>query len=461
MHKIIKLDDLTLIFSPSKGLDTASLGVFLCTGSRDEKKSIKGIAHFLEHLLFKGTKKHSHLQIKKEIEGRGGALNGFTSYESTGYYAHFLRKNLKPTVDILMDMVLNPLLKKEDIEKERNVILEEIKMYDDLPASRASILLDKLIWPNHPLGDEVIGYFSTVGKIQRKDLLSFKKAYYHPSNIVVSCAGDFKEEKIIQLLKNKIKNLSSPKINLQRKAPLGLRGMHLSIEKKSLEQSHLCIGFRSPSYLSKHLFAMDIINVILGANMSSRLYEEIREKRGLCYDISTEVKKYRDSGAFFVHLGLDKSRIIVALKSILRELARIKEKEVSSKELARAKDYFLGQITMSLERPQGRMFYFADSYIHLGKIHSLDDIKKKVAAITPHNIKQLAKEIFKFNNICISCVGNVDKALENKIKQTINEHPSTCTGAQVSGAQVPGARSERRSSFLENHLKVNPRHLRL
>ncbi|UCG34803.1 MAG: insulinase family protein [Candidatus Omnitrophota bacterium] len=142
MHKIITVDDLTLIFSPLKGLNTASLGIFLCTGSRDEKKSAKGIAHFLEHLLFKGTKSHSHRQIKKEIEGRGGALNGFTSQESTGYYAHFLKNNLKPTLDILMDMVLNPLLKKEDIEKERNVILEEIKMYDDLPASRVSMHLD-------------------------------------------------------------------------------------------------------------------------------------------------------------------------------------------------------------------------------------------------------------------------------------------------------------------------------
>ncbi|UCG34804.1 MAG: insulinase family protein [Candidatus Omnitrophota bacterium] len=267
----------------------------------------------------------------------------------------------------------------------------------------------------------MIGYFSTVEKSQRKDLLCFKNDHYHPSNMVVSCVGDFKEEELIPFLKNKIKNLSSDKFNLQRKAPSALGGISVCVEKKNLEQSHLCIGFRSPSYLSEQRFAVDIINVILGANMSSRLYEEIREKRGLCYDISTEVKRYKDSGAFIIHLGLDKIKIMVALNSILRELARIKGKEVPFKELVRAKDYFLGQMTMSLERPQGRMFYFADSYIHLGKIYSLEDVKKKVEVITPQDIKHLAKDIFTFNNMCISCVGDVTGVLDDKIRKTAND----------------------------------------
>ena len=421
MQKIIKIDDLTLIFSPLNNLETASLGIFLRTGSRDEKKDTKGIAHFLEHLLFKGTKNYSHRQIKKEIEGRGGALNGFTSQESTGYYAHFLKKNIKSALDILADMVFNPLLREEDIEKERNVILEEIKMYNDLPASKVLMLVDKLLWPDHPLGDEVIGYFPTVKKLQRKSLLNFKNSHYHPSNMVISCAGDFKEEKIVSLVKSKIASSAAKKVGLPRKGPATLSGVSVCVENKNLEQSHLCIGFRSPSYLSKEKFVTDITNIILGANMSSRLYEEVREKRGLCYDISTEAKKYQDSGAFIIHLGLDKSKIMVALKSILKELARLKDKEIPLKELGRAKDYFLGQITMSLEHPQGRMFFLADSYIHLGKVYSFDEVKKKIEAVTPTQIKRLAKDIFDVRNMCISCVGDVNKDLEYRIKRTVNE----------------------------------------
>ncbi len=418
MYEIVNINGVTFIFSPFKDMETASLGVFLRIGSRFEQKRVKGIAHFLEHMLFKGSKNYSYLKIKQEIEGRGGLLNAFTSQEITAFYAQFLNKNIGLTLDILLDMVARPVLGEQDIEKERKVILEEIKMYNDLPASRSAMILDELLWPDHPLGEEVIGYNHTVKAIKRSDLFDFNKKYYTPSNMVVVFSGNFSKEKIIDLLKEKVKK-DERRINLKTASPLPLRESNIKAEKRNLEQTHLCLGFRSVSYASRQRLTVQLINVVLGANMSSRLFEELREKRSLCYEISTDVRKFKDSGAFLIHTGLDKSNILVAVNTILKELNKIKEKAISKSELNRAKDYLLGQIAMGLERPSGRMFYLAQNYITLGKIDTFDTIKKKIEAVTPSQIRDLTRQIFKLENICISCVGNIGDDIEEKIQQTI------------------------------------------
>ena len=419
MDEIVNINGANFIFSPFSNIETASLGIFLQIGSRFEKKNLKGISHFLEHMLFKGSKNYSYRQIKREIEGRGGSLNGFTSQETTAYYAHFLNKNLEFTLDILLDMVNSPLLKKQDIAKERNVILEEIKMYNDLPSSRVAILLDQLLWQGHPLGEEVIGYSSTVKKIDRFDLDNFRKRHYIPSRMVIVFSGNFSKERIISLLQSKVKK-SNIKSNIKTTVPAAAHKLRIRTERKALEQSHLCLGFRSISYLSPQRLIGELINIILGANMSSRLFEELREKKSLCYDISTEIRKYKDSGAFVIHTGLDKSKILVATSTILRELNKLKEKEISASELVRAKDYSLGQIAMNLERPQGRMFYLAQEYLTQGKIEDFKTIKRKIESITAQQIKQLAQKIFKFENICISCVGNIEETLEDKIRKAMS-----------------------------------------
>lgn len=419
MHEIINVNGVSLIFSPFEDVETASLGIFVKIGSRYETKLQKGIAHFLEHILFKGSKAYSYRQIKREIEGRGGSLNGFTSQELSGYYAIFLSKNLKPTLDILLDMVFNPRFIKEEIEKERNVILEEIKMYNDLPASRAVTLLDKLLWNGHPLGEEVIGNPATVKRLKRSDLVNFKNNYYQPHNMVISCSGNFSKENLVKLLREKIR-IGSLKVKFKITPPLPLRGLYIKEEKRQIEQCHLCLGFRSVSYTSKERFIAELMSVILGANMSSRLFEEVREKKALCYDISTEARKYKDSGAFVIHLGLDKSKITTALGSIFKELKKIKKKDVSFKELSRAKDFYLGQIAMGIERPQGRMFYLAESYLTLGKIYTFSDVKREIEGISPSKIRNFAKKIFNFRNSCISCVGN-EEGVGTRLKEVVEK----------------------------------------
>tara|TARA_B100000315_G_scaffold256015_1_gene300881 strand:+ start:1644 stop:2912 length:1269 start_codon:yes stop_codon:yes gene_type:complete len=421
MFEIEKVNGLTLIFSPFKDIQTASLGVFFKVGSRYEKKTLKGIAHFLEHMVFKGSKNYSHLKIKREVEGRGGSLNAFTSQEITAYYAHFLKKNLNSALDIILDMVINPTISESDIKKERNVILEEIKMYNDLPSSRASILLDNMIWQRHPLGQEVIGYSETVNKIKRSDLINFKNFSYNPSRMVISFSGDFPKNEIIKYISKKIHKKNTPS-NLKIIAPQRQSGINIAIETKNLEQTHLCLGFRGLAYKNPLRTTIQLINVILGANMSSRLFEELREKRSLCYDISTEVRKYQDSGAFTIHTGLDKNSIILALETILRTLAKLKSKKISKGELSRAKDYLLGQIAMNLERPQGMMFYLAENYLTLDKIYDFTQVREKIESIDPEQIRNLALKIFNFKNVNVSCVGNVDKSIAKKIKSTIKKY---------------------------------------
>ncbi|MCF7873734.1 MAG: insulinase family protein [Candidatus Omnitrophica bacterium] len=420
MYKIVKVGPLNLIHSSFGEFETASLGVFLKTGARFEKKQQKGIAHFLEHMVFKGSSCYNYKKIKREIEGRGGILNGFTSQEMTAYYAHFLKKNTLITLDILLDMVLNPSLLSYEINKERDVVLEEIKMYNDLPGSCAATILDSLLWKGHPLGEDIIGTEKSVKAITRKDLVNFKNSFYIPSNIVVSFCGDYSLDKIKTKISEKIKTkIKKKRKKIYKKKPVKSKGIKIKTEKRDTQQSHLCLGFRSIPYKSDKRIVQKLLHVILGANMSSRLFESLREKRSLCYAVSTSVKNFKDSGAFIIKVGLDKENISLALSVIKKELNKIKNKPITKSELTRAKDYFLGQLSMSLEQSQGRMFYFAQSYIKAEDIKSLDKIKKQVKAIEPCQIRDFSKKLFDFRNISISAVGNLDNELATKIKAII------------------------------------------
>jgi predicted Zn-dependent peptidase len=423
MLETIDINKSKLLFSHIDNIETASIGVFFKTGARFEKKNLKGIAHFLEHMVFKGSRGYSHLKIKREIEGRGGSLNAFTSQEVTAYYAHTLSKNILSSLDILLDMVYYPKLEAEEIKKERNVILEEIKMYNDLPSSRAAGLLDKMLWPRHPLGEEVIGCSQTVKNICKSDLFSFLRQNYVPANMVVSFSGNFSRKKLIKALEEKIKNNKvSGQASLIK--PKGIKGVNISVERKNLEQTYLCMGFRSLLTTREEQLTLKLLSIVLGANMSSRLFEELREKRSLCYDISTEVRRYKDSGAFVIHTGLDKKSVLKAAAVIAKVLNSVKRKPVSRNELSRAKDYLLGQTAMTLERPQGRMFYLAEQYLTNKNIADIADIKKIVKNISSECLQRSAGAIFKENAVCLSCVGNIDPKIKEPLAGVIKENLS-------------------------------------
>ncbi len=419
MFECISLKGLTVIFSRMKEFASSGLGIFVRAGARFEPAAVKGAAHFTEHMLFKGTKKFSYKRIKQDIEGRGGSLNGYTSQETAGYYAQFLKKNLDITLDILSDMVLHPLFDKKEIEKERNVILEELKMYNDLPHFRALSLLEQLLWKKHVLGEDIIGREKTIKKIVRRDLFLFQKKFYIPANLCVCCVGDVSGERLLKLLSKKIKSPSGRTVLPWGEAPSSSVKQAVSVEHKPLDQTHFCIGFRGVSYKSEQRFVQELLHVIMGANMSSRLFEEIREKRGLCYEISTETRKFADSGAFIVHCGLDKKNIEPAFRAVLRELKKVTNRPIGRRELARAKDYMLGQLSMTLERPGGRMFYLADSFLAREKIDSFSCLEDKVRSVEPGSIQNLARRMLNFRRLCVSCVGNVGPDMKKCLQDII------------------------------------------
>ncbi|MBN2483575.1 MAG: insulinase family protein [Candidatus Omnitrophica bacterium] len=409
MFNLTHRKNLTVVTSPMPYLETCALGIFIKWGARFEPVTLKGVAHFIEHMLFKGTKKYSYRKIKQQIEGRGGSVNAFTSQEVTAYYAQFLRKNLEITADILFDMVEHPLFEVKEIEKERNVILEEIKMYRDLPHARALSLLDELLWDKHPLGRDVIGYDTTVKYIRRNHLAECRDRYYVSPRIMIFCAGAFDRDVFFSTLASRLAGTKKGSPLKPQKPPAPLRGRKIVVEQKNIDQTHLCVGFRSIPYTHRYRFAIELLHVLMGANMSSRLFEEIREKRGLCYDVSTEVKKYKDSGAFIVHCGLDKKNIGEALACIIHQLEKIKDQLVSQRELERAKDYLLGQMAMNLERPMGRMFYLADLLISIDKIYSFEQLREYIRKVTPQDIRILARQLFVKERVCLTCVGNIEK----------------------------------------------------
>lgn len=420
MFDIVKTDKFTSIFSSTKNMETASLGIFIKTGARYESARVKGIAHFLEHMLFKGSDKYPSKAITQEIEGRGGVLNGFTSQETTAYYSQFLSKNADKTLDILLDMIVFPKLQEEDIEKEKSVIFEEIKMHNDFAHVKASNVLDSLLWKNHPLGEDIVGSKETVQSITKLDLQTFKEKQYNNDNIVIVGVGDFNRDKLIGIIKKKMAFVKAEKETIKIKPPKKISSLRLLVEKKPFDQTHLCLGFASCSYKSKERLKTELLHIILGANMSSRLFDQLREKKALCYDISTEVRKHIDSGGFVIHLGLDEKNIKMAIKNIFQQLNKIKEKKVTLKELDRAKDYLLGQIIMGIERPQGRMFYLADSYCAVKRIDTIEDIKNKISLISAEDIRTLSQNIFNFKKMAVSCVSKNAKDVDDRIRTCLS-----------------------------------------
>ncbi|MEW6009120.1 MAG: pitrilysin family protein [Candidatus Omnitrophota bacterium] len=420
MHKKITLDNgLRIIAKVMPSREAVSLGIWIAVGGRFEEKDVSGISHYLEHMLFKGSKKYSCREIKETIEGKGGSLNGFTAEEYTCYLVKVLEKNVYESLEILSDMVLNPTLDSIEIDKERTVIMEEIKMYKDLPQYHVLEILDLLLWPNHPLGQNLTGSIESVTNIDKNKLYSFQRKFYQPENIVISLCGAFNLKKITQ----QIKKTFNSKDRLKPESPLAvtdsLSRPQVNCLSKPTEQSHLAIGFRSYNRSHPERFCVDLLHVILGANMSSRLFQEVREKRGLAYSIGTNIKRFKDSGAFLIHAGVDNFKVESAVDVIVAELENIKQK-MNDSELKRAKDFYLGQLIMALEDVSDNMLFMGESIISLDKVYTLAQIKNIVKKITCGDIKRVGRDILDIGKINLALIspegGKQVEILKNKFK---------------------------------------------
>ncbi|VAW18401.1 hypothetical protein MNBD_BACTEROID05-306, partial [hydrothermal vent metagenome] len=291
---------LKIVTKEIKNRDSIAIGFWAGVGGRYEEKRIKGAAHFLEHIVFKGSAKYSCEEIKEKIEGVGGSINAFTSDEQTCFYAKIPAKHIDRTFDVLADMVFHPTIKSADVNKEKGVITEEIKMYHDLPQYYVMELLDRLMWPKHPLGDSLAGSIETVDAMTFKDLKGFHKEYYGPQNIVLAVCGNVSHEKMVCLAKRKLNSLMATQPVTYKPAADLNGGAKVFFEKRDIEQMHLALGVRGFHENDKRRYTLNLLNVILGGNMSSRLFAQVREKRGLAYSIGTSFKAMHDTGMFLV-----------------------------------------------------------------------------------------------------------------------------------------------------------------
>ena len=394
-----------------------ALGIWISVGGRYENDAYKGIAHYLEHLIFKGSKKYSCRKIKESIEGVGGALNGFTSEELTCYLVKMPSTYSGLALNILSDMVINPSIPAEEVQKERTVILEEIKMYKDQPQSHVHELLDELLWPKQALGTPIIGYVQSVNKITRNDIASFRHKFYTPANMVISAAGSFKQEQLVKSVKRIFSPLKKSPKNVFLPVQEGQTIPQLEVLHKDTEQTHLALGFHGFKRDHPLRHALGIMHVILGANMSSRLFEELREKRGLAYEIGTQVKRFHDTGAFIVHAGIDNRKVPQTLNLIFRELKKIKNKLVTDGEFRRAKEFYLGQLMLALEDSLDHMLWIGETTATLDKAYSLGEIVKEIRRVEKDDIRQAAKQIFKGNNLNLALIGPLQENRDKIYKE--------------------------------------------
>jgi predicted Zn-dependent peptidase len=419
MYKKVRFDNgLRIIMHRMPDMQSVALGILINIGGRYESFEKKGISHFFEHLVFKGTKEYTCRKIKESIEGAGGSLNGFTSEELTCYLVKIPSKYLELALDVLSSMAIEPLLPESEVKREKTVILEEIKMYKDQPQSYVYELLDELLWPVQPLGAPVIGTVESVSGITREDLRSFKQEHYTAQNIVVSAAGLLDYDKFKKIVSEKFSHLKKKKANVWEKAKEKQESAQLKILDKDTEQTHMALGFHSFRRDHPLRHALGLLHVILGANMSSRLFNEIREKRGLAYEIGTSVKRFQDTGVFIVHAGIDNTKVSEAIKLILQELKKCKNELVNADEFRRAKEFYLGQLMLALEDTLEHMLWIGECTATLDKTYSLKDILKEVNKISRQDIRQAAKFIFKNKGMNLALIGPL-KDRESRIRNQL------------------------------------------
>ncbi|MCA9408758.1 MAG: insulinase family protein [Candidatus Omnitrophica bacterium] len=418
MYKLTRLDNgIKVVSHEIKDRESVSLGFWIGVGGRYEEDAIKGAAHFLEHIVFKGSRKYSCEQIKEKIEGIGGNLNAFTTEEQTCYYAKIPAQHVAGTFDVLSDMVVHPKIDTKDVAKERTVIIEEIKMYHDLPQYYVLDLLDSLLWPQHPLGKGLTGTAESVSGIKNKDLKSFHQRYYSPENIIVSACGKINHDQLVRLTKRKFSGLKHFPKAAYIKAKHEQNAPNIKYAVKNIEQMHIAIGMHGYNQKQKERYILTLLSTILGGNMSSRLFVELREKRGLAYSIYSSTKSLEDTGAFFVRGGVESGKLVAALRLILTEFRKIKKNGVSVSEFKRAKDYIIGQLLLGLEDTMDHMLWLGESVMSKGKTVTLKEVVEKFRKIQISDIQRIANEVLDEKKFNLAVVGPLTAAHQTEINR--------------------------------------------
>ena len=407
-HKIHTLKNgLRIVLVPRKESKTATVMVMSGTGSRYEDATENGLAHFLEHMFFKGTKKRpSAKAISEELDGIGAHYNAFTAKERTAYYAKVASRYLDTALDVISDIFINSALPSGEITKEKGAIIQEIDMYEDMPMRTIDNVFDALIFGSeHPLGRTILGPKGNIRAFTRKNFATYLKRNYTPLNTVVCVAGKFSEEKVTARIKKEFGGLKhgNPPDAISFASEQG--APRVSIKEKKTDQTQLMLGVPAYPYLHKDEYVLAVLSTILGGGMSSRLFMEVREKRGLAYSVHSWAEKYPDAGYFVVQAGVEHGKLEKTVQVILAEFKKIKKVNASEAELKKAKQYIKGTAALALETTDALAENVASSLINLGRVRTLDEITTGIDAVTASDIQRVARDIFKTNSLNLAIIG--------------------------------------------------------
>ncbi len=386
---------------------SVSIGVWVRNGSRREVTEQNGLAHFMEHMVFKGTERRSAEAIAREMDSVGGMLDAFTSKEQICFNAKVLDENLPIAFDVIADLVLRPRFDSEDVAKERQVVLEEIKMDLDNPEYQLHEIFTRGFWPEHPLGRPILGTPDTVKQFSREALQTRFREWFAPDHLVITAAGNVTHQQVMDLVQREFGDLHSNGALEDHTPPRTDAPLHVE-RKKELEQVHLCIGVPSLPIAHERRFGIAVLNNMLGGGMSSRLFQNIREKRGLAYAVFSEITPYSDAGMLTVYAGTAKETIGQVLDLTIAEFRSMKESPVTDEELRRAKNHLKGSLMLSLESTSSRMSNLARQELYFGKFYSLDEILASIEAVTREDVQFLAQEFFRPEQISATVLGPVN-----------------------------------------------------
>lgn len=405
--RIVRTDGSVIILLPKLGTKAVTFEVLYKVGSRLESKKLNGVSHFVEHLMFKGTSRRPNTaDISKELDGIGAEFNAFTGKEYTGYYITADSKKLPLTADMLADMLQNSKFEAKEIDRERGVIVEEINMYEDNPMMYIEEAFEELLFENSPMGQQIAGPRINIQTVSRNNLYNYYKKHYYNGNAIIGIAGKFNQvqalkivDKLFPLTTNKARNKFPKLIIRKQTAP------RATIVKRDLEQVQLMLGWRSLASTDKRFIVSQVLANILGGTMSSRLFLNIRERRGLCYFIKASVGAYEDTSAFTIQAGLNKQKIYEALEAIKEELKQFAQAGITQAELTKAKDNMRGRMILKMENAPTHLNFLLSQEILGESIKELEDRLKELDRITIRQVNDLAKELFNWSQANLTVIG--------------------------------------------------------
>ena len=398
---------LTLITEEMKHIRSICIGIWVKTGSRDEDREWNGISHFVEHMVFKGTQHRSAEEIARQVDSIGGNIDAFTAKECVSFSMKVLDEHLPIALDVLSDLVLNPVFDGQDITRERGVILEEIKMDEDNPDYLVHEIFTQNFWKDHPLGRPILGTRDTVKRFERTPVFDFYSQRFIPGNVIITAAGNMNHQRFVELVTKHFEKMK-PASNGFHSAPPKIVPKIILKNKKSLEQVQICVGVPSYPITHEKRHSSYILNTLLGGGMSSRLFQNIRERQGLAYAIYSDLNPYRDTGCLSIYAGTSRESAVKVVESVVSEFQKLKAELVSPEELQRAKDQLKGSLMLSLESSSARMSNLARQEMYFDRFYGLDELIQKIEAVTAAELQELANFFFQTENIAVTILGNLN-----------------------------------------------------